>query len=184
MRQLGTTPSDQQREKDASEAIKNFLEKMDRFHLMAQKIFGSALATYNFRQVSHTESSNSTVTNSPGSNASAASSGLTNYWLASFIALIYGMLGLCVLGGIFIYAGCSGKAASVGWKNIFLDNVVSGNKLQHFLAHLVCVLGGVTGLVAVAMKENENAYYAAFVLPVFLFLASVLNTKAMKSSNL
>ncbi|OGT41771.1 MAG: hypothetical protein A3F13_03905 [Gammaproteobacteria bacterium RIFCSPHIGHO2_12_FULL_40_19] len=157
-----STASDTVLEKEARRTVKDFLVLLDYFHASAQKTGAAGMVGYRLSQ-------STTVGQTVNETLSAL------YFQIALIAFIYGILGLGILAGVFIYAFCSGKAKKDGWNAIFLRNF-NGCRLPHFFAHLSCLVGGIAGFISLTISAGANN--GIFVLPTSMLLSSILNGNA------
>lgn len=138
--------------------FRGFLDVMDRFRNTIQVAGGAG-------RVGHT------LTLKDNVNPSVRSEMRGLFLQIAYIELIYGMLGLTVLGGIFIFSYCSGRVKTVGWTRVVRD-FVGGNHLLHFLAQLVGIATGVIGLISINQDDGKNDL--VFIVPILVALSNLL----------
>lgn len=101
------------------------------------------------------------------------------YYQMSLVEIISGIFGLFVMGGVFLTAHVTGRAAYMQWKKVFFENL-SGSKLFYFFSHLMSLVGGTVGLITLEIK-NPNTISS--VLPTLMFLATMMNAAAIDSGH-
>ena len=91
----------------------------------------------------------------------------------AWIELIYGLLGLLSLLGVFIFAYCGGRIKQEGWKSVVNDHL-SGKKLQHFFAFVLSLIGGSFAVSQLNnADDNSDILYVASALITLSYYLSI-----------
>lgn len=91
----------------------------------------------------------------------------------AWIELIYGLLGMLLLFGVFGFAYFGGRVKQEGWKSVINDHL-SGKKLQHFFAFMLSLMGGSFAVSQLSSADDRSdVLYVSSVLIMLSYYLSI-----------
>jgi len=96
------------------------------------------------------------------------------YFQLALVELLYGMLGLIVFGGVFLFAACTGRIRKDGC-GFTVQKFLNGPLLAHFFSYCISSIAGGVGCASISVNEGNTRMI--FALPLLALMSHFLTRK-------
>ena len=161
---LATQPEILQEAVVTRRTLIGFFEKLNAFR-SASSVGGGLARGINFL---------STQNNNTGENKNNSSGQVRDMITqTAWIELLYGLLGILLILGVFGFAYFGGRVQQTGWKSVINDHL-SGKKLQHFFAFVLSLIGGSFAVSQLnSANDRSDILYVASVIIMLSYYLSI-----------